>query len=117
VNVALIGNPKSWEPFVQGIYARDTVSGFDRLWTDYIQEETRLESRDGLKRSHNENFSLASQERNGKFKKIASGESTAQDGKKKKELRKVNFFSCHKFGNYVGKCLHRKKGGGGGGGK
>jgi hypothetical protein len=26
-------------------------------------------------------------------------------------MRKVKFFTCHKFGNYVGKCMHRKKGG------
>jgi hypothetical protein len=75
VNVALRGLPKSWEPFVQGICARETVSGFDRLWTDCIQEETQLESRDGLKSSHDENLSLSSQERKGKFRKISSGES------------------------------------------
>jgi hypothetical protein len=87
------------------------VPGFDRLWTDCIQEETWLESRDGLKRSHDEKFSLSSQERKGKFKKISSGESTAQDGKKKKDMRKFKCFACHKFGHYAGKCPHRKKGG------
>jgi hypothetical protein len=40
VNVALRGLPKSWEPFVQGICAREKLSDFDRLWTDCIQEET-----------------------------------------------------------------------------
>jgi hypothetical protein len=52
VNVALRGLPRSWEPFVQGICAREKLPGFDRLWTDCIQEETRLESRmmDGRKR-------------------------------------------------------------------
>jgi hypothetical protein len=45
VNVALRGLPKSWEPFVQGICAREQLLGFDRLWNDCIQEETRLESR------------------------------------------------------------------------
>jgi hypothetical protein len=64
-----------------------------------------------LKRSHDEKFSFTSQARKGKFKKIASGESVAQDGKKKKDLSKVKCFSCHKFGNYAGQCLHRKKGG------
>jgi hypothetical protein len=64
-----------------------------------------------LKSSHDENFSLASQARKGKFRKISSGESIAQDGKKKKDMRKVKCFACHKFGHYAGKCLHRKKGG------
>jgi hypothetical protein len=42
-----------------------------------------------LKRSHDENFSLSIQARKGKFKKIVNGELTAQDGKKKKDMRKV----------------------------
>jgi hypothetical protein len=62
-----------------------------------------------LKRSHNDNFSLASQERKGKFKNIDNGELTTQDGKKKKDMRKVKCFACHKFGHYVGKCPHKKK--------
>jgi hypothetical protein len=110
VNVALRGLPKSWEPFVQGICARETVPGFDRLWTDCIQEETRLESRDGLKSSHDENFSLAIQERKGKFRKISSGESITQDGKKKKDMRKFKCFACHKFGHYAGKCCTGRRG-------
>jgi hypothetical protein len=47
VNVALSGLPESWEPFVQGICAREKLSDFDRLWTDCIQKEARLESRSG----------------------------------------------------------------------
>jgi hypothetical protein len=87
------------------------MPGFDRLWTDCIQEETQLESEDGLKKIHDENFALSSQARKGKFKKIVSGESTAQDGKKKKGMRKVKCFACHQFGHYAGKCLHKKKAG------
>jgi hypothetical protein len=63
-----------------------------------------------LKRRHDENFSLSIQERKGKFKNISSGDSTAQDGNKKKEKRKVKCFACHKFGNYVGKFPDMNKG-------
>jgi hypothetical protein len=59
------------------------VPGFDRLWTDCIQEETQLESKDGLKSSHDENFSLANQERKGKFRKIVSGYFISQDGRRR----------------------------------
>jgi hypothetical protein len=48
VNVALRDLPRSWEPFVHGIYAQKIVSLFDRLWTNCIHDETRLDSRDGL---------------------------------------------------------------------
>ena len=36
VNVALNGFPKPWEPFVQGICAREKLPSFDRLWIDCI---------------------------------------------------------------------------------
>jgi hypothetical protein len=45
VNIALIGLPRSWEPFIQGICARYRLPEFGRLCTDYIKEETWLASR------------------------------------------------------------------------
>jgi hypothetical protein len=58
------------------------------------------------------NVALASQAKKGKFKKIASGESTSQDDKKK-DMSKVKCFACHKFGHYAGQCPNKKKGGNG----
>jgi hypothetical protein len=40
VNVALKGLPRSREPFLQGICAQEVLLGFDRLWTNCIQEES-----------------------------------------------------------------------------
>jgi hypothetical protein len=59
VNVVLRVIHIYWEPFVHDIYVRETVPWFYRIWNDCIQEETQLEFRDGLKRIHDENFSLA----------------------------------------------------------
>jgi hypothetical protein len=73
------------------------MSDFDRLWTDCIHEETQLESRDGLKRSHDEKFSLSCHAMKGKFKNISMGELTTQDGKNKKYMIKVKCFACHDF--------------------
>jgi hypothetical protein len=36
VNVTLNCFPESWEPFVQGICAREKLSNFESLWTDCI---------------------------------------------------------------------------------
>jgi hypothetical protein len=52
VNMALNGFPMSWEPFVKGICARENLLDFQRLWDDCIQEETRMESKDSKKGSH-----------------------------------------------------------------
>jgi hypothetical protein len=42
VNVVLWCIPRSWEPYMHGICARETLVGFDRIWNDCIQEETWL---------------------------------------------------------------------------
>jgi hypothetical protein len=44
----LVGLPKSWEPFVQGICARDMLPGFESIWNDCIQEETWLMFKDDM---------------------------------------------------------------------
>jgi hypothetical protein len=46
MNVALNGLPKSWEPFVKGVCARENLPDWQRLWDDCIQEETREESKE-----------------------------------------------------------------------
>jgi hypothetical protein len=67
VNVALNGFLGSWEPFVMGIYAREKFPPFDRSWIDCIQEEARIESKNGRKRGNDdENQSLVAHARNGK---------------------------------------------------
>jgi hypothetical protein len=113
VNVALRGLPRSWEPFVQGICARETLPGFDRLWTDCIQEETRLESRDGLVKSNSdENQALAARTRKGRrgsLSRRASPEREASpEPRRKKDLSKIRCFECHDYGHYASQCPHRK---------
>jgi hypothetical protein len=81
------------------------------LWDDFVQEELRDEDLNGgWYKNDDENVALASQAKKGKFKKIASGESTSQDDKKK-DMSKVKHYACHKFGHYVGQCSNKEKGG------
>jgi hypothetical protein len=46
MNVALNGLPKSWEPFVKGVCARENIPDWQRLWDDCIQEETQRSLRE-----------------------------------------------------------------------
>jgi len=57
VNVALRGVPRSWESFVKGICAQETLPTFDRIWTNCIQEDTWLvskENMDGMVKSNSD---------------------------------------------------------------
>jgi hypothetical protein len=44
VRTALISFTKPWGPFVRGIVAREIMPTWERLWDDFVQEETRLTS-------------------------------------------------------------------------
>ena len=50
MNVALNGFRESWEPFVQGICAREKLPPFDKLWIDCIQDEAWIESKNRKQR-------------------------------------------------------------------
>jgi hypothetical protein len=45
VNMALNVFPTSREPFVKVICAKENLPNFERVWDDYIQEETQVESK------------------------------------------------------------------------
>jgi hypothetical protein len=52
---------------VRGICAQEKLSPFDRLWIDCIQEEARIESKNGKQgSSDDENLALAAHARKGK---------------------------------------------------
>jgi hypothetical protein len=76
----------SWEPFVKGICARENLPKFERLWDDYIQEETRMESK-ADKKGGDDNLALIGQTKKGRGKgpnkgKGKSEESTSQPGRR-----------------------------------
>jgi hypothetical protein len=42
VRTALNNVTKPWGPFVPGIVSREVIPTSERMWDDFIQEETRL---------------------------------------------------------------------------
>jgi hypothetical protein len=122
VNVALRGLPRSWEPFVQGICARDKLPDFDRLWTDCIQEETWLVSKDDLdgpvKSSSDENQALAARTRKGRRgspdrrgppgRRASPEREASPKPRRKKDLSRIRCFECHEFGHYASQCPLRR---------
>ena len=71
VSLALLGLLKSWNSYEDSINGWEKLLGWERLWSDLVQEEIRRGTRDGSssKNEDEENCSLAAKERKGKGKK------------------------------------------------
>jgi hypothetical protein len=109
VRKTLNGVTKQWAIFVEGIVSRENLPKWERLWDDFVQEETQRGYVHGISSTSNdeENVALVSNNKN-KFKKGPNrGNKMKSEGKK--DMSKVKFFACHKFWHYVGKCPNKKK--------
>lgn len=66
---------------------------WNRFWDDLIQEELRDEDLYKKKTTFGDDMALA----------------VRIKGKQKKDLHKLNCFSCGEYGHYSTKCLKKKK--------
>jgi hypothetical protein len=89
--------------------SREKLPNWERLWDDFVQEETwRGYVHGSSSMGHDEeNVALAANNKK-KFKKGTKGGNKPK-GEGKKDMRKFKCFACHKFGNYKGQCLNNKK--------
>jgi len=73
VSLALLGLPKSLHSYQDSVNGREKFPGWERLWSDLVQEEIKQNTRDGSssKASDEENCALAAKAKNGKSKKAS----------------------------------------------
>jgi hypothetical protein len=109
VRTSLNGVSKQWVVFVEGIVAREKLPNWERLWDDFVQEETQRGYVHGSSSTGHdeENVALAAKKKN-KFRKGPKGGKKPKD-EGKKDMSKVKCFACHKFGHYAGQCPNKKK--------
>jgi hypothetical protein len=109
VRTTLNGVSKQWVVFVEGIVVREKLPNFERLWDDFVQEETRRGYVHGSSSTghEEENVALAANSKK-KFKKGPKGGNKPKS-EGKKDMSKVKCFACHKFGHYGGQCPNKKK--------
>jgi hypothetical protein len=118
VRTTLNSCTKPWGPFVRGIVAREIMPTWERLWDDFVQEETRLISETfGQQQTLQGDEDLAlwtkgkkKTDRGGrkgpKFGVPPKGESS---GGQKRDMNTVRCFACREMGNHAGQCPKKKK--------
>jgi len=107
VSLALLGLLKSWHSYQDFVNGWEKLAGWERLWSDLVQEEIRQNTRDGSssKASDEENCTLATKAKKGKNKKYYHSNAKG----KKKDMSKVKCFHDHQHGHYATNCLQKKK--------
>eukprot|EP00253_Pinus_taeda_P006996 PITA_06996 len=107
VSLALLGLPKSWHSYQDSVNGREKLPGWERLWSDLVQEEIRRSTRDGSssKGADEENCALAAKAKKGKSKKASQSGAKG----KKQDMSKVKCFHCHQHGHYATNCPQKKK--------
>ena len=107
MSLDLLGVLKSWHSYQDSINGREKLPGWERLWSDLVQEEIRESTRDGSssKETDEENCTLASKAKKGKSKKASQ---SGVKGKKQ-DMSKVKCFHYHQHGHYATNYLEKKK--------
>jgi hypothetical protein len=118
VRTALNNFTKPWGPFVRGIVAQELLPTWERLWDDFVQQETRLTSGTSGQQQTvqgDEDLSLwtkgkkkvdKSARPDPKFGTTPQGERSSG---KKRDMSKVKYFVCKKMGHYAGQSPNKKK--------
>eukprot|EP00253_Pinus_taeda_P026654 PITA_26654 len=101
VSLALLGLPKSLHSYQDSINGQEKFPGWERLWSDLVQEEIRQNTRDesSSKASDEENCALVAKAKKGKNKKAShSGvKGKKQDMSKVKLSLSPAWTLCHEL--------------------
>ena len=109
VSLALLGIPNNWHSYQDSVNGQEKLPGWERLWSDLVQEEIKQNTRDksSSKASDEENCTLAAKVKKEKEKGSFSKSSFSNDGKKVDKL-KVRCFRCHELRHYATNCPKKK---------
>jgi hypothetical protein len=104
--------PSSWETILSSVSGREIQATFERLWHDYLQEESHTTTRS--KPTKEEHSSLASRfkgKKKGTFQKGSQRKPNTKGTFKRKNIDtyKIKCFSCNKLGHFAKYCWFRKK--------
>jgi hypothetical protein len=109
VRTTLNSFTKPWGPFIRGIVAREVMPTWERMWDDFIQEETRLVAE--ASRQHQQQIVQRKTGWGGrqgpKFGAPPQGGDSSNGTKR--DMNTVRCFAYGEMGHYAGQCPKKKK--------
>ena len=105
VRIALNGFSKPWDTFVKVVVAKEKLIDWQRLWDDFVQEETHLGQGSGSSSSASQVMDEEVLSLKGKSK----GKAKKKGGKKNNDMSKVKCFNFHKPSQFAYQCPNREK--------
>ena len=96
MQTTLNGVAKPWVVFVEAIVAKENLPSWDRIWDDFVQEETRrglVQGSSSTSREDEESVALTTK-RKKKLKKCPKKRVAKQQDGQKKDLSTIKFFAC-----------------------
>jgi hypothetical protein len=107
VNIVLNGLSKTWDAFSASMNTRKEYPTFEEIWTCCAHEESRIRAKEKFQRKDDDQAYTT------KFKKFKNKKKF--DSRKKpnqeKDMSKIQFFNCRKYGHYKNHCheLNKRK--------
>jgi hypothetical protein len=104
--------PSSWDTFLSSVSGREIQPTFERLWHDFLQEESHTATRrEPMKEEHSSLASRFKGKKKGTFRKGSQWNPNIKGTFKGKNIdtSKIKFFSCNKLGHFDKYCWFRKK--------
>ena len=97
VRIALDGFSKPWDTFLKGVVAREKLPDWQRLWDDFVQEETRMGQVSGSSSSAPQIVDEEALALTGKSK----GKAKRKKDGKNLDVSRVKCFICYKQGHFA----------------
>jgi hypothetical protein len=107
VHAIFDGLPSSWETFLSSASGREIQPMFERLWHDFLQEESHTTTRnEPTKEVHSALASIFKGKKKGTFQKGSQWKPNTKGTFKGNNIdtSKIKFFSCNKLGHFAKDC-------------
>jgi hypothetical protein len=105
VNIVLNGLPKTWDAFFASMNTRKEYPTFEKLWTCFAQEESRIIAKEKPQKKYDDQAFTARFKNFKNKRKLGSRRKPNQE----KDISEIQCFNCRKYGHYKNHCPELKK--------